>query len=99
MRIAISSAERFPGLNDLSTIGETLPVSRWTAGWAWWRRRVGRSEIVAHLNREIGQFLQGTDIQQRLIGLGLAISGMDTPATTDAFIRQQQAQWRSLAQE
>jgi tripartite-type tricarboxylate transporter receptor subunit TctC len=72
--------------------------SRSTAGWWWWRRRHA-PDIVARLNREIGQFLQGSDVQQRLIGLGLAIGGTDTPATTDEFIRQQQAQWRSLAQE
>jgi len=98
-RIAISSAERFPSLNDLSTIGETLPGFE-IDGWLVVVAPAGTpADIVARLNREIGQFLQGSDVQQRLIGLGLAISGTDTPATTDEFIRQQQAQWRSLAQE
>jgi hypothetical protein len=31
--------------------------------------------------------------------LGLAVTGADTPETTEEFIRQQQAQWRSLGQE
>jgi hypothetical protein len=31
--------------------------------------------------------------------LGLAVTGVDTPETTEEFIRQQQAQWRSLGQE
>jgi tripartite-type tricarboxylate transporter receptor subunit TctC len=51
------------------------------------------------LNRHIGQFLRNPDIQQRLLALGLAISGTDTAETTAEFIRQQQASWRALAQE
>jgi hypothetical protein len=31
--------------------------------------------------------------------LGLAVTGADTPETTEEFIRQQQMQWRSLGQE
>jgi tripartite-type tricarboxylate transporter receptor subunit TctC len=57
------------------------------------------ADIVAQLNRHIGQFLRSPEIQQRLLALGLAISGTDTAETTAEFIRQQQAQWRSLAQE
>jgi len=83
----------------LSTIGETLPGFE-IDGWLVVVAPAGTpAGVVARLNREIGQFLQGSDVQQRLIGLGLAISGTDTPATTDEFIRQQQAQWRLLAHE
>jgi tripartite-type tricarboxylate transporter receptor subunit TctC len=57
------------------------------------------ADIVTQLNRHIGQFLRNPDIQQRLLALGLAISGTDTAETTAEFIRQQQASWRSLAQE
>ena len=57
------------------------------------------ADIVTQLNRHIGQFLRNPDIQQRLMTLGLAISGTDTAETTAEFIRQQQASWRSLTQE
>ena len=56
-------------------------------------------DILARLNREIDQFLRKPDVQQRLNTLGLAIGGANTPATTEDFIRREQAQWRAIAQE
>ena len=98
-RIAISSAQRFPGVDDLPTIGETLPGFE-IDGWLTVVAPAGTAaEIIARLNQEIGRFLQQPEIQQRLNGLGLAITGANTPATTEAFIRREQAQWRSIAQE
>src|SRR5262245_33549304 len=98
-RIAISSAQRFPGADDLPTIGETLPGFE-IDGWLVVVAPAGTPpDIVARLNREIDQFLRKPEMQRRLNGLGLAISGANTPATTEGFIRREQAQWRSIAQE
>ena len=98
-RIAISSAQRFPGVDDLATIGETLPGFE-IDGWLVVVAPAGTpGDILARLNREIDQFLRKPDVQQRLNGLGLAISGANTPATTEDFIRREQAQWRAIAQE
>jgi tripartite-type tricarboxylate transporter receptor subunit TctC len=98
-RIAISSAQRFPGADDLPTIGETLPGFE-IDGWLVVVAPTGTpADVIARLNQEIGRFLQKPDSQQRLLGLGLAVTGVDTPETTQEFIHQQQAQWRSLGQE
>lgn len=98
-RIAISSAQRFPGISDLPTIGETLPGFEMD-GWLLVVAPTGTpAEIVARLNQEIGRFLQTPEIQQRLLALGLATTGIETPETTAQFIRRQQAQWRALAHE
>jgi tripartite-type tricarboxylate transporter receptor subunit TctC len=98
-RIAISSAQRFPGADDLPTIAETLPGFD-IDGWLVVVAPAGTpSDIVTRLNREIDQFLRKAEVQQRLNGLGLAIGGVNTPATTEDFIRREQAQWRSIAQE
>jgi tripartite-type tricarboxylate transporter receptor subunit TctC len=98
-RIAISSAQRFPGISDLPTIGETLPGFEMD-GWLLVVAPAGTpAEIVARLNQEIGRFLQTPEIQQRLLALGLATTGIETPETTAQFIRRQQAQWRALAHE
>jgi tripartite-type tricarboxylate transporter receptor subunit TctC len=98
-RIALSSAKRFPGLDELPTIAETLPGFE-LDGWLVVVAPAGTpADIVTQLNRQIGQFLRSPEIQQRLVALGLAISGTDTAETTAQFILQQQAWWRSLAQE
>jgi tripartite-type tricarboxylate transporter receptor subunit TctC len=57
------------------------------------------SEIVARLNREIGEFLKGADINQRLLAFGLATEGAGTPEGTGQHIRQEQERWRALAKE
>jgi tripartite-type tricarboxylate transporter receptor subunit TctC len=98
-RIAISSAQRFPGLDDLPTVGETLPGFA-IDGWLAVVAPAGTpTAITAPLNQHIARFLQQEDIQRRLADLGLAMTGANTPETAEQFIRQQQAEWRSLAQE
>ena len=42
------------------------------------------AEVVARLNREIGQYLKGSDIQERLLSLGLATEGAGTPESSGA---------------
>jgi hypothetical protein len=37
------------------------------------------ADIVGRLNREIGEYLKGLEIQQRLISFGLATEGAGTP--------------------
>jgi len=98
-RIAISSRERFPGLPDLPSISETLPGVVMN-GWFAIVAPVGTPpEIIQRVNREVGEYLKGADIQQRLLAFGLATNGAGTPETTGQFIREQQAQWRALAHE
>jgi tripartite-type tricarboxylate transporter receptor subunit TctC len=57
------------------------------------------SDIVARVNREIGEFLKNPEIQQRLISFGLATSGAGTPESTGQLIRDMQAHWSALARE
>ena len=57
------------------------------------------ADIVARLNREIGEYLKGPEIQQRLLSFGLATEGAGTPESTGQFIKHQQELWRTLAKE
>ena len=56
-------------------------------------------DIVRRLNREIGEYLKGPEVQARLLSFGLATEGAGTPESTGALIRQEQEQWRALAKE
>ena len=57
-------------------------------------------DIVARVNREIGEFLKGPEIQQRLISFGLATNGAGTPESTGrAHPRACRQHWRALARE
>ncbi|WP_409371535.1 Bug family tripartite tricarboxylate transporter substrate binding protein [Methylocella sp. CPCC 101449] len=98
-QIAVSSGKRFPGLPDLATIAETVPGAV-LDGWFVLAAPKGTPQpIVDRLNKSVKDFLGGADIQQRLIALGLATNGTDTPEKTAAFIQQEQQTWQKLAKE
>jgi tripartite-type tricarboxylate transporter receptor subunit TctC len=98
-RLALSSTKRFPPLPDLPTLNETVPGVTMD-GWFVLVAPAGvPADIVARMNKEIGEFLKGEDIRTRLAGFGLATSGAGTPESTSAFIAGEQARWRALANE
>src|SRR5262245_65331292 len=87
-RLAISSERRFPGLDDLPTIGETLPgfvVDGWFAVVAPAGTPAG---IVARGTGEIVRFLDGPHIRQRILVFGLAPGGAGTRESTGGVIRR-----------
>jgi tripartite-type tricarboxylate transporter receptor subunit TctC len=98
-RLAITSTTRFRGLPDLPAINETLPGVVVDGFFAVVAPAGTPPDIVARLNREIGEYLKGSEIQQRLISFGLATEGAGTPDSTAQFIREEQAHWRAVAQE
>jgi tripartite-type tricarboxylate transporter receptor subunit TctC len=97
--IAITSATRFPGLPELPSVNEIVPGVVMN-GWFGVVAPAGTpANIVARLNREIGEYLKGPDIQQKLLSFGLATNGSGTPESTEQFIREEQKRWRTLAKE
>jgi tripartite-type tricarboxylate transporter receptor subunit TctC len=98
-RVAITSTTRFRGLPDLPAINETLPGVVVDGFFAVVAPAGTPPDIVARLNREIGEYLKGSEIQQRLISFGLATEGAGTPDSTAQFIREEQGHWRAVAKE
>ena len=98
-RLALSSTRRFPPLPDLPTLNETVPGVIMD-GWFVLVGPAGvPAEAVTRINREVGEFLKGADIEKRLAGFGLATSGAGTPQSTVEFIAREQEKWRQLAKE
>jgi tripartite-type tricarboxylate transporter receptor subunit TctC len=98
-QLALTSTNRFPPQPDLPTINETVPGIA-IDGWFVLVAPAGvPADIVARMNKEVGEFLKGADIKQRLAGFGLASSGAGTPQSTAEFIAREQQKWRDLAKE
>jgi tripartite-type tricarboxylate transporter receptor subunit TctC len=98
-RLAVTSGKRFPGLPDLPSLQETVPGVVMDGFFAIVAPSGTPSEVVVRLNREVGHYLNGADIQGRLLSFGLATEGAGTPESTAQFIRQAQDQWRALGRE
>jgi tripartite-type tricarboxylate transporter receptor subunit TctC len=98
-RLAVTSGKRFPGLPDLPSLQETVPGVVMDGFFAIVAPSGTPAEVVARLNREIGQYLNGSDIQERLLSFGLATEGGGTPESTAQYIRQEQDQWRAFGKE
>jgi tripartite-type tricarboxylate transporter receptor subunit TctC len=98
-RLAVTSAARFPGLPDLPAISEFAPGVVMNGWFAVVAPAGTPADVVTRVNREIGEFLKGPDIRERLLSFGLATEGAGTPESTAAFIRADQAEWRNLAKE
>jgi tripartite-type tricarboxylate transporter receptor subunit TctC len=98
-RIALSSSNRFPLLPDLPVIAETVPGVIMDGWFAVMAPAGIAPDIVARMNKEIGEFVKADDFKTRLAGFGLATNGAGTPQSTAAFIAREQEKWRSLAKE
>jgi tripartite-type tricarboxylate transporter receptor subunit TctC len=98
-RLAVTSGKRFPGLPELPSLNETVPGIVMDGFFAIVAPAGAPADAVARLNREIARYLEGSDIRERLLAIGLATEGGGTPETTAQAIRREQEQWRALAKE
>jgi tripartite-type tricarboxylate transporter receptor subunit TctC len=98
-RLAVTSDKRFPGLPELPSLHETVSGLVMNGFFAIVAPVGTPAEVVARLNRGIGQYLKGPNIQERLLALGLATEGGGTPESTAQVIREEQEQWRALGKE
>jgi tripartite-type tricarboxylate transporter receptor subunit TctC len=98
-RIAITSGQRFLGLEDLPTVAETLPGFR-VDGWLAVVAPAGTPEpIVMRLNREIEAFIKDPETQTRLRAMGFMTKSAGTPESIKAFIGSEIEAWRALVKE
>ena len=97
--LAVFSNRRFPSLPDVPTVAETLP-GLVLDGWFVVMAPAGTpAPIIDRMNKAIGEFLKGADIQKRLLDIGLATSGAGTPASTAEFVAVEQKRWLDLSKE
>jgi tripartite-type tricarboxylate transporter receptor subunit TctC len=98
-RLAVTSQARFPSLPDLPTLAEYVPGIVLNGFFGIVAPAGTPPTIVARLNEQIGDYLKVPELQQRLLGFGLATEGAGTPQSTAELIRSEQELWRGLARE
>ena len=98
-RIAVTSAKRVSGLDDVPTIGETLPgfaFDGWFAVVAPARTPV---DIVQRVNAATAIFLKDHGVAERLAGFTMELAYPRSVEDTAGFIRAEQQRWHQLASE
>jgi tripartite-type tricarboxylate transporter receptor subunit TctC len=97
--LAIASEKRFPGLEDVPTVAETLPGVRIEAWFTVMAPKDTPEPIVRRVNEAVDRALKEPDMPQRFKSLGLLTGSAGTPASTGEYIRAELERWGALAKE
>ena len=97
--VGISSKNRFPGIDAVPTVAETLPGYE-VDGWFALMAPAGTPRpILEKLNAETAKFLAKPASGAKLAPLGILLSRPAGVAAAAAFVRGQQERWKGLAAE
>ncbi len=93
MPLAVASPKRLPEAPDLPTVAETLPGVV-ASGWQAVVAPVGTpTPVIEKASQALRVALEMKDVQEKLASRG-SYARVLTPAETEAFIRDQQQQWK-----
>lgn len=99
-RIAVASARRFPGFEDMATVSETLPGVVVDGQYYLMGPAGLPGDIVRRLNREGDSYVRDPDVIKRLLGVGLKMTASaGTPESTAEYLKSERARWERLTKE
>lgn len=99
-RIAVASASRFPGFDDMATVNETLPGVVVDGQYYLMGPAGMPAEIVRRLNREGEAYVKDAEIGKRLLSIGLKLTASaGTPESTAEYLRSERARWEKMTRE
>jgi len=98
--IAVTTAKRTPVAPEIPTVAETGVPGYEVATWESIQAPAGTpAEVVARLNKAIGEVLATRELQEKMIALGLDPDGRRSPAEIAAFMRSEAARWARIVKE
>src|SRR5262249_29961656 len=97
--LAISSARRAPGYDDIAPVADAYPGFDFT-GWFVFVAPAGTpQEPIRRFNAEMQKILADPEVAQKLRDVGIFTEGADTPEGTGEFIRAELARWGKVVKE
>ena len=97
--IAVSSAHRLPGLENVPTLSETVPGFAYV-GWFVLLAPTGvPADIIQAANRGVEKTLKDPELVEKLRGFGIYTEGAGTPESVAAFMRSEREKWAKTVQE
>jgi tripartite-type tricarboxylate transporter receptor subunit TctC len=99
-RIAVASAARFPGLEDMPTVNETLPGVVVDGAYYFMGPAGLPADITRRLNREAEGYVKDPEVAKRLLLLALKLApSAGTPESTAELLRRERTRWAQLTRE
>jgi tripartite-type tricarboxylate transporter receptor subunit TctC len=98
--LAVTSAKRVPGLDQVPTLGETFPGFQY-AGWHAIVAPQGTAiEVIRRVNRDMDGVIKDPEMVKRLFDLGIiADAGAGTPEQLGDFLAAEHVRWAKLARD
>jgi tripartite-type tricarboxylate transporter receptor subunit TctC len=97
--VAVTSAKRVPGLEDVPTLGEMFPGFQYVGWHAIVAPRGTPAPAIQRFSQDLNSVLSDPEIAKRLFELGLIVEGAGTPAQLGAFFNAEHARWAKLARD
>lgn len=96
--IAVTSPRRFPGLDDVATVGDTLTGFDASGWFALFAPAKTPANIVERVNRDVNAVIQQPDVAARFAELGLYPS-LGTVAQSGAFVTRERERWGKVIRD
>jgi tripartite-type tricarboxylate transporter receptor subunit TctC len=98
--IAVTSATRVPGLDQVPALAETYPGFQYV-GWHALVAPTGTpAAIIERANRDLDRVVRDPEVMKRLFDLGIiAQNGAGTPRQLAEFLSAEHARWAQLAKD
>ncbi|MET0508075.1 MAG: tripartite tricarboxylate transporter substrate binding protein [Burkholderiaceae bacterium] len=94
--LAVSSAERLPGMAQVPALAETFAGYEYT-GWNGLFAPAGTSaEVIAKINRDIEALVGDAEAAERFASLGTLVERRMTVAGFEAFLKEERRRWADV---
>lgn len=97
--LAVSSAKRVPGLDNVPALAETYPGFTYVGWYVVFAPAGTPAEVVLKFNRDLDAVLKEKELAQRLYDLGVVVEGAGTLASVQAFLDAEHARWSKTIKE
>jgi tripartite-type tricarboxylate transporter receptor subunit TctC len=97
--LAVSSAKRVPGYENVPAISETLPGIELIGWFAVVAPKGTSAGVIEKLNGELDRILKDPKVAEKLAGLGFYTEGTGTPEETRDYVRSQLETWGKVIRD
>jgi len=94
--LAVTSARRVNGLENIPTLAETYPGLEYVGWFALVAPAGTPADVVQRVNRDVNTVLADAEITQKLLELGAINEGAGTPQQLGEFLQAERTRWIKL---